>query len=140
VPVKYALDSNLFIDAFRSDEELARLLEFHRRFAPWEYLSAVVALELRTGARSASAASRLQRHVLAAFENRGRVFAPGYAAWKVAGRALAELSQETTRAFCNDVLIAASCREHGITLITRNARDFERIREVLDFEFLAEWP
>jgi predicted nucleic acid-binding protein len=138
VRVKYALDSNLFIDAFRGVDEEA-LADFHARFAPFEYLSAVVALELRAGTRTKPAAARLREHVLSPFERSGRVFAPGYPTWKQAGAALAALG-DATRAFYNDVLIAASCREHGVTLVTRNVRDFERIRAVLPFDFVAAWP
>ena len=134
--MKYALDSNLFIDAFRSAERESALLDFHAHFAPFEYLSAIVALELRAGARTKSAASKLEANILRPFERRGRVFAPGYGAWKEAGAALAALG-DSTRAFYNDVLIAASCREHGVTLVTRNVRDFARIRTAIRFDFVA---
>lgn len=137
--VKYALDSNIFIDAFRRVDEDEALADFHARLAPFEYLSAIVALELRAGARSKAAASKLQAHVLSPFERRGRVFAPSYPTWKQAGAALASLG-DSTRAFYNDVLIAASCREFGVTLVTRNVRDFERIQAVLPFDFVAAWP
>lgn len=137
--MKYTLDTNLFIDGFRNADDAARLIEFHERYASTEYLSAVVALELRAGSRSASASARLDRHVFAPFETRGRVFAPSYATWKRAGASLAAL-QRRDAALCNDVLIAASCREHGITLVTRNVRDFARIQTVLSFDFTAAWP
>lgn len=141
MPPKYALDTNLFIDAFRNAEDEARLLAFHARYAPNEYLGAVVALELRAGTRSATEAARLERHLLMPFERRGRVFAPSYATWKMAGAAVAELRAEPlTRAFYNDVLLAASCREHGVTLVTRNSADFQRIRRVLRFDFVPGWP
>ena len=91
------------------------------------------------GARTKPAASKLQAHVLSPFERRGRVFALSYPSWKQAGVALAMLG-DSARAFCNDILIAASCREHGVTLVTRNVRDFERIRGVLPFDFVAAWP
>ena len=137
MPPKFALDSNLYIDAFRDDSEAERLLAFHERYASFEYLSAVVRLELRAGARSATDANRLERHVVAPFERRGRVFSPGLAAWKAAGAALAALGPSTSRAFYNDVLIAASCREHGVALVTRNTRDYERIQSALRFSFVA---
>ena len=140
MPPKYALDSNLFIDAFRDKDEAARLLAFHARFAPFEHLSAVVMLELLAGARSRAVERRLDRHVFAPFERTGRVFAPGTAALKLAGRSLAALEPSASRAFYNDVLIAASCREHGVTLVTRNVGDFARIQRVLRFDFLPAWP
>jgi predicted nucleic acid-binding protein len=138
MPVKYALDSNIFIDAFRNESEEAALVAFHQRFAPAEHMSAVVAMELRAGARG-GAAARLERHVLRPFEERGRVFAPSYATWKRAGAVLAELG-DARRSFHNDVLLAASCREHGVTLVTRNVKDFRRIRAVLAFDFVPAWP
>jgi predicted nucleic acid-binding protein len=141
LPTKYALDANLFIDALRNAGEEARLLAFHERYAPAEFLSAVVALELRAGARSLVEAAKLQRHLFAPFERRGRVFAPSYSTWKVAGATVAKLrGTQLTRAFYNDILLAASCREHGVTLVSRNAADCERIRRVLRFEFLPDWP
>lgn len=141
MPTKYALDTNHFIDALRNADDEARLLAFHERYAPAEFLSAVVALELRAGARSLIEAANLQRHLFAPFERRGRVFAPSYSTWKVAGAAVAKLrGTQLTRAFYNDILLAASCREHGVTLLSRNAADFERIRRVLRFEFLPDWP
>jgi len=44
------------------------------------------------------------------------------------------------RSFVNDVLIAASCAEAGVTLVTDNARDFARIGAVLRFGVTAPWP
>lgn len=140
MPPKYALDSNLFIDGFRDDREAEHLLAFHERFAPFEYLCAIVMLELRAGARALIADRRLQKHVFEPFERRGRVFAPSVEAWKAAGAALAALGTGASRSFYSDVLIAASCREHGVTLVTRNVRDFARIQGVLRFNFVAAWP
>lgn len=143
---KLALDTNLFIDAFRNTDDEARLTAFHARYAPFEYLSAIVALELLAGARD-GVAGDLQRHVFDPLERRGRVFAPSHDSWKAAGAALGMLAGRdglrlaaASRGFVNDVLLAASCREHGITLVTRNVRDFERIRRVLRFDFVAAWP
>jgi predicted nucleic acid-binding protein len=44
------------------------------------------------------------------------------------------------RGFAFDVLIAFSCREAGVVLVTRNTRDMERIRSVFPFEFVAPFP
>lgn len=140
MPVKYALDTSLFIDAFRVEAEEAQLLAFHQRFAPAEYLAAVVVMELRARVRDDLAAARLERHVFRPFEQRGRLFAPSYNAWKDAGAAMADLGGGDGRSFCNDVLLAASCREHGVTLVTRNVSDFQRIRSVLRFDYVPAWP
>ena len=48
---KYAVDTNLFIRAFRDAAANAALVRFHAAFAPFEYLSVIVAQELRAGVR-----------------------------------------------------------------------------------------
>jgi predicted nucleic acid-binding protein len=140
VAVKYALDTNLIIDAVKNVDGEQRLRAFHRRYAPFEYLSAVVAHELCAGARAPAEAARVARYFVP-YERRGRVFAPSYETWKAAGAAARALrGSELTRSFSNDILLAASCREHGVTLVTKDSADFERIRRVLRFDFVAGWP
>jgi predicted nucleic acid-binding protein len=134
MPLKYALDTNVFIGAVRDDSERVRVLDFHSQYVATEYLSAVVAMELRAGARTPQAATVLERQILARFEIRDRVFAPSYSAFLAAGRVLAALRDHGT-SLRGDALIAASCREAGITLVTKNARDFTRIRKVMPFQF-----
>ena len=50
--VKYALDTNIFIDAFRDRTEEAALLAFLERALPVTFMSAVVMQELAAGART----------------------------------------------------------------------------------------
>jgi predicted nucleic acid-binding protein len=46
-----------------------------------------------------------------------------------------------TRSFLNDCLIAASAREQGFTVVTRDTRDFARVREVEPgVRFVPPWP
>lgn len=143
---KYTLDTQLFIRAFRDAEANAALQAFHTVFAPFEYLSAVVVQELRAGATPAQA-GRLNAHVFAPFERRGRILTPSYGAWKETGAILARLAameglelRAVPRGFVNDALLAATCREAGVTLVTENARDFARIATVHRFEFVSPWP
>ena len=143
---KYAVDTNIFIHAARNSgfrEELAR---FHATYAPFEVLSAVVAQELLAGAKG-NAAKVIQESVLEPFERRGRVIVPSYPAWKETGAVLSALIArgaarwpEVSRSFVNDILLALSCREAGVVLVTENLRDFERIAEVRRFDFVAPWP
>ena len=144
---RYTLDSNLFIRAFRDPAANAALQLFHTAFAPFEYLSAVVAQELRAGAQSPEAAAALQRNVLEPFERRGRLLTPSYTAWKLAGEVLARLAAEeglelarVSKGFANNVLLALTCRESGVVLVTDNAHDFARIRRVVPFDFVEPWP
>jgi predicted nucleic acid-binding protein len=143
---KYTLDTHLFIRAFRDAAANAALQAFHTVFAPFEYLAAVVVQELRAGATPAQA-DRLQAHVFAPFERRGRLLTPSYGAWKQTGAILAQLAdaeglerRAVSHGLVNDVLLAVTCREAGVTLVTEDARDFARIASVFPFEFVGPWP
>jgi predicted nucleic acid-binding protein len=144
---KYALDSNCYIDAAREPGARAALEAFTSREAPRLYLSVVVAAELRAGCRSPRDRRQLEEHVLAPFFRRDRILTPSAAAWDALGLTLSQLRAEGSldlasvpRGFMFDVLIAFSCREAGVVLVTRNARDMERIRSVFQFEFVAPFP
>jgi predicted nucleic acid-binding protein len=144
---RYVLDTNIFIEAFRDPAANAELQRFHLLFAPFEYMSAVVAQELIAGTRSASDRRKLERYVLAVYARRGRVVTPSQRAWEKSGAILADLVrreglelQRVSKAFGNDVLIAVSCREAGCILVTDNARDFERIARVSSLRFVEPFP
>ena len=145
--MKYSLDTNIFIDGFRSERAQAEVLAFLNRALPFTYLSAVVMQELSAGVRSADAARELQRGVFDPFDRRHRVFAPSSAAFVASGRVVSVIaasegwpSFDDKPSFLNDALIAASCREQGITLITRDG-DFKRLATfVKGFRYALPWP
>ena len=144
---KFLLDTSLYIQGFRDPQANASLQRFHQVFAPFEYLSAVVAQELRAGARSPNDRRLLERHVLDLYRRRGRLVTPSARAWEDSGDILAELGRRegldlrrVSKAFGNDVLLALSCRETGIVLVTDNERDFDRIARIAAFEFVGPWP
>ncbi len=141
---RYTVDTNLYIDALRTEDGAAALRAFHSEFAPFEHLSAVVVQELRAGVRGRAAAV-LEAAIIQPFERRGRLLTPGYAAWKESGRVLAELVgsrdwSTVNRSFVNDVLLAMSCRESGVVLVTRNLKDCARIAAVRAFDYSPPWP
>jgi predicted nucleic acid-binding protein len=146
-PQKYALDTNLFIDGFRMATANQELQRFHAAFAPFVYLHAVVAQELRAGTRSRADRDKLEREILDKFERLGRVVTPSTQCWNVAGDVLSELARaerlmpaQVSKAFLCDVLIAVSCRAAGVVLITSNTRDFQRIARHAPFSYVAPWP
>jgi len=141
---RYTVDTSLYIDALTTAEGKAALNAFHAAYAPFEHLTAIVVQELRAGVRG-RAAARLESAIVAPFERRGRIITPSYGAWKESGRVLAELVaprkwNETPRSFVNDVLLAMTCREAGVVLVTRNMHDFTRIAAVRPFSFAPPWP
>ena len=144
---RYVLDTNLFIRGFRDPATNAELQRFHLLFAPFEYLSAIVAQELLAGAQTPVDRQKLQRYVLGVYARRRRVVTPSASAWERSGTVLAELVRReglelhrVSKAFGNDILLALSCRDAGLVLVTDNTRDFVRIARVTRFEFIEPWP
>ena len=89
--MKYTLDTNVFIDGFRSEEAQADVFACLNRALPFIYLSAVVMQELATGARTIEAARDVHRGVFEPFERR-RVFAPSPSAFVESGRVLSAVA------------------------------------------------
>ena len=145
--MKYALDTNILIDGFRNEKAQADVFGFLSRALPLTYLSAVVMQELAAGARNADAARDVQRGIFEPFERRKRVFAPSSAAFTESGRVFAAIAAregwrqlDEKPSLLNDALIAASCRERGITLITKDG-DFKRLASLVrGFRYAAPWP
>jgi predicted nucleic acid-binding protein len=144
---RYVLDSNCYIDASREPAAWAALQRFTAGHAPRLFLSSVVAAELRAGARSAADRTKLEGRVLGPFVSRGRVITPSAAAWDALGLTLATLREleglersRVRRGFAFDILLAYSCRERGMVLVTRNVRDMARIRKVFTFDFVEPYP
>jgi predicted nucleic acid-binding protein len=142
---RFVLDTNIWVDAFRDADAERRLYAFKHAHAPGEYLSSVVAAEILAGLRSAGERRRFHRFVLSAFDRMRRVVTPSDAAWRRAGETIAAARRKygsvpATRAFGNDVLIALSCREAGMTLVTDDRRDFGRIAALAPFDYVVGLP
>jgi predicted nucleic acid-binding protein len=109
-----------------------------RRVAGGEpiWLSSVVLEELYAGA------SVKNRHIVERFERdfarAGRVLVPNLKDWVQAGKVLAlvvaeyDFEQIGRGRLANDALIAMSAARTGVTVITANARDFEKWRNFAD--------
>lgn len=145
--MKYALDTNIYIDAFRDPDAEAALLRFLERALPFTFLSAVVMQELAAGARTPAQRRALERSVFQPFVRRGRLFAPLTAAFVRSGRLLAAVAAREgwpavhdNPSLLNDALLAASCREAGITLVTQDS-DFDRFTPLMKgWRQVRPWP
>jgi predicted nucleic acid-binding protein len=145
--VKFALDTNVFVDAFRDETFAAALAAFLEAALPTTFLSAVVVQELAAGARTREQVRALESSIWRPFERRGRVFAPSTLAFRESGRLLAELAARegwaairSNPSLANDALLAASCREHGFTLVTSDG-DFDRFLPSLGrWRHVKPWP
>ena len=144
---KYILDTNIYIDAIRDPENEDALGVFLERNTPMTFMSAVVMQELRAGAVTDAQSRALQDGIFGAFERRNRIATPSASAFKDCGRVLAALFRkdgvsyrDRPRSLVNDILIAITCREGGLTLIT--ADDAFRIIQpyLRGFKYFPPWP
>lgn len=144
--MKFTCDTNVLVDVLRDPSTDEGFQTFLNRFSYLTYLSSVVILELRAGARTAKQARVLERDVIQRFARVNRVFTPSADAFSTAGRLLASLATregwtaDAHPSLVHDALLAASCRESGVTLITGD-RDFGRFKGFLrGWRFVPPWP
>jgi predicted nucleic acid-binding protein len=144
---KYAIDTNVFIETFRDASAKAAMASFLEMAFPVTFLSAVVMQELASGVRTTEHSQELDETVFDRFMRRERVFTPSRDAFLRSGQMLASVAvrEGWTEGYekpslLNDALIATSCREQGITLITHD-RDYRRFRPFLKgWNVVAPWP
>jgi predicted nucleic acid-binding protein len=142
------IDTNLYVEAITTDEGNDALARFQRQFAPFLFQHSTVAQEILAGARDEAGYRAFYEDWVAPFEDLGRVFTPSHGAWLRAAFIIARLVERGemsaggfTRSFLNDCLIAASAREAGFVVVTRNAADFARIRRVEPrLRYVPPWP
>ena len=139
----YALDTNVYIRALRVRESMVALRGFLLRVGTRLRMNAVVAQELRAGAVTQAHEGAVSE-LLGAYSRRERVILPSFGAHVEAGRVLAALHRsegvQLSRAgsLVHDVLLATSCREASVCLVTENVGDFAAAqRHLRGFRFVA---
>lgn len=144
---RYLIDSNVYIRAFRDAAFGSALREFHRANLARIVMSVVVASELLVGARTPDGERAVIRTLVEPFRARGRLITPSWSTWALAAKADRALRRQPSnrtrlaqRSFMHDVLIAASAREIGATIVTGNAADFALIGRHMDIAFVPPWP
>ena len=136
--MKYLLDTNVYLEAIRSEESRAQFRKTFYPLFPATYLSAVVSYELGVNAYNRRTVSLVQDFVRP-MERTGRVVTPTFDDWTVASEVVTaiEARERSGRsklpALLNDILIALSARRIGATLLTYNRDDFRLIRRHADF-------
>jgi predicted nucleic acid-binding protein len=145
--MKYVLDTNLYIRAFRNVAGAEELKAFYHAFAPVTYLSSVVVHELLVGANTPAKGNEIRKSIVGPLERTRRVITPSHAAWATSAEAIARMARKTKRdlrtlpkSLIHDYLLAASCREAGATLVTENSADFAEIRHYVLVDYQVPWP
>lgn len=143
----YLIDSNVYIRAFRETAFGSELQAFHRVNLSRLVVSAVVASELLVGAQRPDRQRAVLRTLVDPFRTRRRLLTPTWSTWELASkidrgirRRPADRTRLEQRSFMQDILIAASAREVGATIITENATDFALIGRHVDIAFVPPWP
>jgi predicted nucleic acid-binding protein len=143
----YALDTNVYIAAIRSDSSATDLKRFYSAHAPRCFMLSPVLHELLVGAKTREKRRELHSDIGGPFVRTGRILTPSHQAWCASGETLARIAEEEQvdrasfpRSFIADAIIAACCRENGVTLVTANTADFSRIARALKFNFVAPYP
>jgi len=145
---KYVVDTNLYVEAITTDEGNAALSAFQRRSAPFLFQHSTIAQEILAGARDEADYREYSDDWVAPFEDLGRIITPSHATWTRAALIVARLVERRrlspagfSRSFLNDCLIAASARDHGFVLVTRNTADFAVISQVeRGIRYQPPWP
>jgi predicted nucleic acid-binding protein len=144
---KYVLDTNLYVRAFRTEGAARELEEYYTSLGPVTFLSSIVLHELLAGASTPGKAKEVREELVGTLIRAGRVITPSHTAWEGAGEALAKMARDEPRelrtvpkSLVNDFLLAASCREAGVTLVTDNAADFALIQKYLKHDHVGPWP
>jgi len=136
-------DTSVYISALRKGDDeilvLRRTARSRDRATRPLWLSAVVLEELYAGAddtKARKAFIRLERE----FEKLDRLLVPNQADWSLTGQVLAKIGakygfEEIGRSrLTNDALIAISAARNGLTVLTKNASDLDRIAEFRPFD------
>lgn len=143
----YLIDSNAYIRAFREAAFGSELQAFHRLNLARLVVSAVVASELLVGAQKPDRERAVLRTLVEPFRTRRRLITPTWSTWALAAkidrsirRQAANRTRLEQRSFMHDILIAASAREIGATIITENTADFTLIGRHVDIAFTPPFP
>ncbi len=142
-------DSSIYINSLRRNNSSIfgqrRAASSQRNENEPLYLSAVVLEELYVGA-----VDRKLKKLLAKFEKDfekiNRLLVPNQADWTVCGQVLSAIGQkygfESVRRarMTNDCLIAMTAARYGLTVISLNAADFQKIAEFRIFKWTEIKP
>jgi tRNA(fMet)-specific endonuclease VapC len=126
--LRYLLDTNICIYVIKRRPE--SLLERFNRNASHLAMSSITLAELMHGAEKSSDPPR-SLAVVENFCSRLEVLAYGPKAAQHYGQIRAALERRGTPIGVNDLHIAAHARSEGLTLVSNNLREFERVEGLL---------
>ena len=126
--LRYLLDTNICIDVIKRRPEL--VLDRFNENAAYLAISSITLAELLHGAEKSSQPQRTLA-VVEDFCSRLDILDYGAKAAQHYGQIRASLEQRRTPIGVNDLHIAAHARSEGLTLVSNNLREFERVDGLL---------
>ncbi|MGH2375342.1 MAG: type II toxin-antitoxin system VapC family toxin, partial [bacterium] len=121
----HLIDSSVYIRGFREPSFGQELRAFHQVMLPSLVLSAVVASEILIGAMTPDRERTFRRGILEPFRLRRRLHVPTWGTWDRATSIDRRMRRRPSlrghldqRSFFQDILIAASARDLGATVVT----------------------
>ncbi|MBI4826928.1 MAG: type II toxin-antitoxin system VapC family toxin [Nitrospirae bacterium] len=135
-PLKVICDTSIYIPFI--NQGIAHPAVFNETSAPLLYMSSVVVSELYAGAHDSQSIKLLDK-LYHTFQNVGRLIVPNDEDWRQTGGIIAKNRKKYRydstylSRLQNDILIACSARRIGAFVLTKNEKDFVRIREFVDF-------
>jgi predicted nucleic acid-binding protein len=143
----FVIDTNVYVYAEREPEVRAALRGFLQATSERVVVSTVVLHELLVGAADRKTRTAIERAVLTPFARRLRLLETSAGVWREAAGITRALRADGGYAgslalpsFHRDILIAASVRSVGATLVTTNARDFDIIAKVHGVRYVTRFP
>ncbi|HEY8132190.1 MAG TPA: type II toxin-antitoxin system VapC family toxin [Thermoanaerobaculia bacterium] len=124
---KYLLDTNVLSEVMRKRPNSGVVQRLGEIPAHDTVTSVVCVAELRYGAARVAHGNRLWKRIVDEVLSRIQILPLGEAEAERAGNLLAALEAIGEPIGVEDVWISATALEHGVTVVTRNLRDFGRI-------------
>ncbi|BCB95449.1 hypothetical protein JZK55_03710 [Dissulfurispira thermophila] len=135
-PFKVICDTSIYIPFI--NQGIAHPAIFDEAVTPVLYMSSVVLSELYSGAHDNRSIKLLDK-IYYTFQDLGRLIVPNDSDWRQTGGIIAKLKKKYgfeakyLARIQNDILIACSARKIGAFIVTQNKKDFQRIKEFVDF-------
>lgn len=123
----YLIDTSIIVGFLRNRKEI---VEFVKNLTGQLASSFICLAELYEGVFRVRDFRQEEKGVIAFFEGLDDIYSVDQEVAKIFGKLRSELKQEGKVIEDLDILLAATCLAHDLTLVTANAKHFKRIKDL----------